>query len=1045
MKQRQLAKLTAPRLHSAVRRERLFRLLDKRVRKPVVWVCGPPGSGKSTLVESYLEARKLKTCWFQVDEGDRDPATFFYYLNALAKTIAGRRKLTLPFLTPEYLADIPGFARRYFRDFFNLLTEQAVVVFDNCQDAASETLHQILREACQELPEALTLLFISRGFAPEELARTQTSGQMLLINAADLRLTAPEARAIARSRKVTGADVDQLTQQVDGWVAGLVLMLSSAMGANAAQRTLSHEELFAYFAGEALARAKPELQSLLLKTCLLPEVTASMAEQLTGNGQAGRLLDSLYRGQYFTDRRTGEETAYQYHDLFREFLLSRFDQAFPPQERAELLKNAASILESRGNLTEAVDLLKRAQDWSTLSALVLAHARALVEAGRWRTLQTWFEDFPESMVTPDTWLQFWRAVAHGNDNSKRAYATLEQCYDAFKTRDDGIGQLAIANAVFDLALTDAGGHGRILTWARRIAEILPHIAPCRETIRGWRTVVFAFTLGDFGHPSLARGAATLEQALFKEDLDDYDLLWTGAILLVYCWPTANIDLLDRICGIVDPVASKTRCGPLARLMWHYWRSMSLLTIPRWEAAKKDALIVIDIGREFRLDAVTAYGLDVYISATRHHGAFAEAEAALAEFKVLTERRLDWMRYAYSLQLFSLHVRKGETHAAYQVLQSLESAAAEIGQAEIGIFLRLSKVSVLAELGQIGAAKTLLSKESALAKRLPLLFTEATRLLTAAHLRWLQHDVPGALELFSQALDESDKPGRLGYMGSPQLAILCAEALDAGWTDVRLSKLIRCFNLPPPHNATTRWPYPVRLSLLGARQIRIDDKPLVFSRKTPRRLLLLLDTLVCAKHDGFSKAKLISLLWDDLEGGAAEEALKIAIRRLRNFLQNADAVEIHQARVRLNPNVVWVDVWAFDANCRKLDKADDPALRAQTLELYRGQFLEQDLEAAHLIAERERLRALFMQQVERHGQWLEKQGNWPDAIALYESGIAQENLAEFCYCGQMRCYAALGRTAEAHAVYRRLRQHLSIVLGTPPSQAAAALFQSLIQA
>jgi hypothetical protein len=48
-----------PILRKAVPRERLFEQLDRFQGVPVIWVSGPAGSGKTTLVSSYLQDRRI--------------------------------------------------------------------------------------------------------------------------------------------------------------------------------------------------------------------------------------------------------------------------------------------------------------------------------------------------------------------------------------------------------------------------------------------------------------------------------------------------------------------------------------------------------------------------------------------------------------------------------------------------------------------------------------------------------------------------------------------------------------------------------------------------------------------------------------------------------------------------------------------------------------------------------------------------------------------------------------------------------------------------
>jgi hypothetical protein len=116
-----LAKISRPRISEVLERSRLFLQLDQKRKAPITWISGPGGSGKTTLVASYLDSRRLPCLWYRLDDGDGDIATFFYYLGLAARRAAPRSKKPLPLLTPEYLLGIPAFTRRYFEELFSRL------------------------------------------------------------------------------------------------------------------------------------------------------------------------------------------------------------------------------------------------------------------------------------------------------------------------------------------------------------------------------------------------------------------------------------------------------------------------------------------------------------------------------------------------------------------------------------------------------------------------------------------------------------------------------------------------------------------------------------------------------------------------------------------------------------------------------------------------------------------------------------------------------------------------------------------------------------
>ena len=63
-------------------------------------------------------------------------------------------------------------------------------------------------------------------------------------------------------------------------------------------------------------------------TALLPKTTSKMACDLTGNKNAEQILAGLHRENYFTERHAQSPPVYQFHPLFRAFLLARLTRTY---------------------------------------------------------------------------------------------------------------------------------------------------------------------------------------------------------------------------------------------------------------------------------------------------------------------------------------------------------------------------------------------------------------------------------------------------------------------------------------------------------------------------------------------------------------------------------------------------------------------------------------------------------------------------------------------------------------------------------------------
>jgi DNA-binding SARP family transcriptional activator len=285
--------------------------------------------------------------------------------------------------------------------------------------------------------------------------------------------------------------------------------------------------------------------------------------------------------------------------------------------------------------------------------------------------------------------------------------------------------------------------------------------------------------------------------------------------------------------------------------------------------------------------------------------------------------------------------------------------------------------------------------------------------------------------------------------SELLAHVCASALGAEIEVEYVRLLVRKFNLRAPRQAPDAWPWAVKVFTLGRFEVSLDDVPLRFEGKTPRRPLTLLKAIVALGGRDVPMSRLVDLLWPDEEGDAGSKALGVALLRLRKLLGKHDALAVTDEQISLNPDLVWVDAQAFERLTEQADRqlleaqpAGAQELLQQVLGLYQGNFLPGDGEQPWGVKHQLRLRGMLARIIENIGAHLEEHGEWDRARVCYQRGVEADELAEEFYLGLMRCYRALHRPAEGIAVFRRLRQTLSVVLGVAPSPGAENLLRTL---
>lgn len=1041
-----LAKLTRPDAAGLTLRERLFSRLDLAQAGCFAWISGAGGSGKTSLVSSWLEQRGHAAVWYRVDASDRDPATLFHYLGIAAAEHTPRRQ-PLPHFTPEYLPSLGDFTRRYFREFFSRLHLPCVVVFDNCHEAANSGFEDIIAWALNEVPDGVTVIGVSRAQPGKPFARRMLDSRTVQVTSEDLRLDGSDARAIAKASGQSDASVQVLLARVDGWAAGFVLLLRARANAvGTSDRSVDAQgAIFAYFASEILASADGRIRQLLLRTAMLPTVSPSLAERLTGFAESGALLADLHRNHFFTERRSrvGDEPTYEYHPLFREFLVEQARGELGVEALAALYRQAAAALDAAGSTEAAIGLWIVAKEWEPLGASICAQAPLLMRHGRWQTLRGWLDALPDERIAGNPWLLYWRGACGCMGDPAAGRVDFEAAFRQFQSAGDPLGSLLACAGVLEAGYLQFGDQKPSLPWIDIIDGLLAKCPPLPPEIEV--RVIHGLTGAWFarpGHPMLARWAARAAELLRTlPDTGGKAGLMSFAVGH-YVW-AGDFVTSDAIVNYVDVDSRHIRDDPLSAIMFYCMKSGVA-----WQNAEHERSYAhIDAARRIAAD----YGvrvLDTFICAQAIYtatsaGDLQRAKDELAQQRALIDprRRLDAAHHGVLASLVAgLESRIG--YAAELVARAVPVADA-LGAPFQSATFRLQHAQLLVLDGRHADAGAPLESALAFARSMSSRIVEFQVLLAQAWASLRAGKVDESATRLREALTIGREHGYMNChpMWVPQMMReLFALALESGIEPEYVRAFIRHRRLAPGRTEVEEWPWPIRIFTLGRFEIHQDGVLLQSTGKAKQRVLDLLKAIIAHGPRGASAESLAELLWPDAEGDAGRDALRVALHRLRKLLGGEHAVQMVDGKMLLNPEWCWVDAFAFERAVDAVDVSARPA--SNFIRLYKGHFLPAEGERPWLMAERDRLRSKFLRAVEAQGSGLTASGKVDDAIDLYRRATEIDPLAESLYRRLMVCYTKQERRAEAMDAYRRCRQMLSIVLGIKPSAETEALHAAL---
>ncbi len=385
------------------------------------------GFGKTTLASEWVAAGRQPVAWLSLDEGDNDLSRFLAYLVAALQTI-------VPVVGEGVAAQLhspqPPPIESILTTLLNDVTavpSNTVLILDDYHVIDDQAVDDALAFLLEHLPPPLHLVIVTREDPPLPLARLRARGQLTELRSSDLRFSRAEAAGFLN--QAMGLDLSEeaigaLEQRTEGWIAGLQLAALSMRSQKDITSfiksfTGSHHYVLDYLVEEVLQQQPESVQTFLLSTSILDQLTGPLCDALTSENNGRQILEYLEQNNLFIIPLDDERCWYRYHHLFADLLRQRLQQTSPDQI-PELHQRASAWYEQEDRPSAAIRHALAAQDFGRAADLAELAWPSMSGSFQSITWLGWVKALPDTLVRARPVLSIAYAWAYLNSGSLEA-------------------------------------------------------------------------------------------------------------------------------------------------------------------------------------------------------------------------------------------------------------------------------------------------------------------------------------------------------------------------------------------------------------------------------------------------------------------------------------------------------------------------------------------------------------------------------------------------------------------------------------------------
>ncbi|WP_433602546.1 protein kinase domain-containing protein [Nocardia sp. CA-135953] len=465
-----------------VDRQRLIALLRDGRNHRLAVIHGPTGFGKTTLAAQWCEALTVEgvaVAWLTVDHDDNNVVWFLSHLIEAIHAARPSLARELGELLEEHGDESERYVLTSLINDIDRRGEELVVVIDDWHCATDPATTRALRFLLEGCSPTLHLVVTSRSQTGLPMSSMRARDELVEIGPTALRFDIAEAYAFLvelGGLELDRADVEDLTESTEGWVAALQLAALSLRGSDDPGGLISHltgrhHAISEFLVENVLDTLEPGTLEFMVATSITPRICGELASALTGVPDGQARLEQIELQDLFL-RKLDDGNWFRYHHLFQDFLQQRLERD-RPERITELHRVASRWLAEHRHVSEAVDHALLAGDEQRAIEIVERDGMSLLEYGQFASLIGLVNKLPATIIETHPRLQLdlaWANILlHRAAPAERALRLAESTLDNGELDEGGTALLRAEAGVV---------HAVVAVRADALAGVDDMLAPC---------------------------------------------------------------------------------------------------------------------------------------------------------------------------------------------------------------------------------------------------------------------------------------------------------------------------------------------------------------------------------------------------------------------------------------------------------------------------------------------------------------------------------------------------------------------------------------